>query len=877
VVPAGEALAARRRPTMQQKNLVLFIALCMLLLFGWPWLMQRIWGPKPPRHDGQQAGIVPPGVRRDLLTQLSTVPNPAVPGIPNYLAAVATRAATWQTPSPELAWQKLPANQRESLTTLSGALAATGPNLNSSDLRSLRFLPDVAKVKPTGPAKTYVLGGTSSHFIKAVLTSRGAGVRELILTKFRAATREGRPADHQLALIQDDPVLASFLMYHYPNPDNYEPVTTLGDALWDYKGGDGNKAVFSVTLPGKEPGSGDLVITKTYTLEPGTYHLGLAVQIEHKARPGGSGEAIRFRYQIAGPHGMPIEGEWYTRDYRNPVMALVDSRNNAWREDVELGETQASVRIKEGGDRVPPGPLQPGSYLQYGGVAIQYFASLVVVDNKQPSPEQGGVDFKRILAYLRPTFVGSYRGGQEAEEQQGRIFAIRLVGDQSLVVLKGTDASGRSKEFIFRLLPRVRERLEKENLAGGSDVVVNYYTADDGTLVAEDIRKGHSLRPYTEDITVRAVSETLELKPGEKVVHQYLLYNGPVKVRLLSQFTGDEAVDPALVARYADDLHLSTLTDYRSAGPFGWFAQKIMWTDLLIQCTRLMHWLLNLLHLVVRNYGLSIILLTVLVRGLMFPISRRQASLSIKMQELAPEMKKLQEKYKDNPQARNQAVMELYRRHKVNPLGGCLPLLLQMPIFLGLYYALQESIHFRLAPFLWIPNLAAPDMLIRWGESIPWISDPDNHGSLFYLGPYFNLLPVVAVAFMIVQQKFLMPPPQDEQQAFQQKLMKYMMIFFGIMFYKVAAGLCLYFIVSSAWGLAERKLLPKRQPAGAPAAAPPPGGGGPRRASPGGNGPGPTGRGRGRTVRKEKVKEVDGPMQKVRDWWAEVLKQAKKK
>src|SRR5262249_36979311 len=140
---------------------------------------------------------------------------------------------------------------------------------------------------------------------------------------------------------------------------------------------------------------------------------------------------------------------------------------------------------------------------------------------------------------------------------------------------------------------------------------------------------------------------------------------------------------------------------------------------------------------------------------------------------------------------------------------------LQMPIFLGLYYCLQESILFRLAPFLWIKNLAAPDMLIKWGENIPVISHPipalEGGGfigaiifpllntllRMLYLGPYFNLLPVIAVVLMILQQKFLMPPATDETQEMQQKVMKYMMVFFGVMFYKVAAGLCIYFIVSS--------------------------------------------------------------------------------
>ena len=93
-------------------------------------------------------------------------------------------------------------------------------------------------------------------------------------------------------------------------------------------------------------------------------------------------------------------------------------------------------------------------------------------------------------------------------------------------------------------------------------------------------------------------------------------------------------------------------------------------------------------------------------------------------------------------------------------MGSCWIMFIQMPIFLGLYYALQESILFRLAPFLWIDNLAAPDMTLRWGAGIPIISDPANMGGFLYLGPYLNILPVIAVGFMIAQQKMMTPPPQ---------------------------------------------------------------------------------------------------------------------
>jgi YidC/Oxa1 family membrane protein insertase len=112
----------------------------------------------------------------------------------------------------------------------------------------------------------------------------------------------------------------------------------------------------------------------------------------------------------------------------------------------------------------------------------------------------------------------------------------------------------------------------------------------------------------------------------------------------------------------------------------------------------------------------------------------------------------------------------------------------------------------------WCSNLAAPDMLLNWSRVMP---DFINHGSgMFGLGPYLNVLPIVTVGLYLWQQKVTMPPPADEQAAMQQTVMKYMMVFIGILFYKVASGLCLYFIASTLWSLGERKLLPKAAPAG---------------------------------------------------------------
>jgi YidC/Oxa1 family membrane protein insertase len=134
---------------------------------------------------------------------------------------------------------------------------------------------------------------------------------------------------------------------------------------------------------------------------------------------------------------------------------------------------------------------------------------------------------------------------------------------------------------------------------------------------------------------------------------------------------------------------------------------------------------------------------------------------------------------------------------------------------MGLYFCLQESIFFRLESFLWFPNLAAPDMLLKFGEGVPWISEFSSIGGSVYLGPYLNILPLIAVSLMFVHQKMTLPPPTDEQQEMQQRMMKIMMIVMAVFFYKMAAGMCLYFIASTAWGLTERKLIKRKNAAAA--------------------------------------------------------------
>ena len=204
------------------------------------------------------------------------------------------------------------------------------------------------------------------------------------------------------------------------------------------------------------------------------------------------------------------------------------------------------------------------------------------------------------------------------------------------------------------------------------------------------------------------------------------------------------------------------------------------------------------------NYGIAIILLTILVRGLMFPLGRKQALSAQKMQSLQPLLKELQDKYKEDKEKLTKETFALYKRHGVNPVSGCLPALIQLPIFVGLWQALNTSFPLRHASFLWIRDLAAPDMLFHIPFEIPFVT--------YYLGQWFNVLPFIVIGLMLFQTKLFAPPATTPEAEMQQKMMKYMMIFMGVMFYKVPSGLGIYFITSSLWAIGERLLLPKVDP-----------------------------------------------------------------
>jgi len=248
------------------------------------------------------------------------------------------------------------------------------------------------------------------------------------------------------------------------------------------------------------------------------------------------------------------------------------------------------------------------------------------------------------------------------------------------------------------------------------------------------------------------------LQPGEEKVYNYRVFYGPKKLTVLTD-AGD---------------------NFSKAINFGWF-------DMLAKPTL---WLLNFFHKYTHNYGIAIIMVTVLFKAIFWPITQKGLMSMRNMQKLQPKMAKLKEKYKDDPQAMNREVMNLYKTYKVNPLGGCLPMVLQIPVFFALYKVLLQSIELRHAPFmLWINDLSAPDRLMI-GFDIPMV-----HG--------IPVLTLLMGASMFFQQK-LSPTTADPTQ---QKIMMFLPVVFTFMFLNFASGLVLYWFINNLLAILQQYMI----------------------------------------------------------------------
>ena len=339
---------------------------------------------------------------------------------------------------------------------------------------------------------------------------------------------------------------------------------------------------------------------------------------------------------------------------------------------------------------------------------------------------------------------------------------------------------------------------------------------------------------------VRLQTREEPLGPEGAVRHDYLVFAGPKDQRLLETYYGGLGLP--------DLIQWSTCCSFAFLGPL---------VSLTAWISKMMVMLLDAFHAVVLNYGVAIIVLVILLRIALHPVTRWSTKSMMKMQRLAPKMQELRERYANDKERLNQEMMKFTREEGFSPLSGCLPMFVQMPIWIGLYGALQSAIQLRQAAFLpasWLPqgsvfstflqDLAQPDALVRWstplqlpGQTIPllgsviaWIQGALGTSAGITT---FNILPILMAVTMFLQQR-LTPtaPTATNQQADQQKkMMGFMMIFMLLLLYNAQAGLCLYIFTSSLLGFAEMRYLRTRYQA-AEAAAGAGGGAGVARAEP---------------------------------------------
>jgi len=271
---------------------------------------------------------------------------------------------------------------------------------------------------------------------------------------------------------------------------------------------------------------------------------------------------------------------------------------------------------------------------------------------------------------------------------------------------------------------------------------------------------------YANDLVTNDFIQKMDrLDPGKQAQYPFTFYMGPKSLKVLGQYDNS----------------------FKNAINFGFF--NILAKPLLIT--------MNIIHDYIPNYGVAIILLTVLIKLIFWPLGTKSYKSMNKMKKVQPLMTELRQKYKDDKQRMNKEVMALYKTYKVNPASGCLPMLVQMPIFFALYRMLYQAIELRHAPFVaWITDLSAPDRLFEFSFTIPMMQAP--HG--------LPMLTLIMGASFLLQQK-MTPATGDPMQA---KMMMLMPIFMTVLFINFPAGLVLYMFVNNIISMGQQYYIQKK-------------------------------------------------------------------
>ncbi len=409
-------------------------------------------------------------------------------------------------------------------------------------------------------------------------------------------------------------------------------------------------------------------------------------------------------------------------------------------QDVLVNETAAAVEL--GAHTIQCGPMrrEPGHRDGAGFVTLG-------VDSLSP----GGEDVMHWGGKLAKQF------DLERDERSLPKLPVRLDRTPEMKNPAVDWVAAKNKYFVQILAP-----------AEGADGLTLHATRE----LAKGERENPDLSPKMtplEEVAVSARFGGVELAAGAQLARRYSFYVGPKKLSELN----------------ALPLHQDEVMEVG---------------DWLKPVSKALVWMLNAIHGVIPNYGLAIMLLTVVIRILFWPLTHKSSQSMKRMAELQPLVKEVQEKYKKDPPRMQQEMMRLYKEHKVNPVAGCLPMLIQIPVFFSLFMVLRSAIELRFAPFLWISDLSEPENLL-----------------VNVIGFPVNLLPLVMAGTMYWQQK-ITPTAGDPQQA---KMMRVMMTGMMLFFlYTYASGLALYWTTQNILMIVQQYWMLRKKKAGEAAAAP---------------------------------------------------------
>ncbi len=498
-------------------------------------------------------------------------------------------------------------------------------------------------------------------------------------------------------------------------------------------------------------------------------------------------ETVKSEMEISG--SPDIEGpkkEIKTVTIETPLYTAEISENGAKLASFLLKNYKEKV-----GDNAPLKEMIPGEII--GGIITQEFKeksvsglgnaifssrfegdNINVYDNSETisfywvSPE--GIEFEKEYTFSPDTYLIDMK--IKVRNETNKTFKDNLC--VKIQQYLNIDKTRYGFEGASGLISGKMERIKSDDIEDNNEISGNIEWIGIETqyfiigIITENPREGEmrvSLKQ--KNVVESAMVETKkQFNPGTQSVYGYNLYLGPKSMKILGEM--NNGLDRTI-----------------NFGMFDLLAKPFLWC-------------MNFIYEYIPNYGIAIIILTIFIKILLWPLGNKSYKSMAEMKKLQPLVTELKEKYKDDKKKMNQETMALYRTYKVNPLGGCLPMVLQIPVFIAFYRMLYEAIELRHAYFFgWINDLSAPDRLFRFDFAIPLMQQPYG----------IPVLTLIMGGTMFLQQK-MAPPPGDPSQA---KIMMFMPLIFTIIFVNFSSGLVLYWLVNNILSVGQQYYVQKKK------------------------------------------------------------------